>query len=372
MKKKLFEHILSIIFVSIILLTAIFIIQKRDKSGIEAAESKIESYLNSDFINLDDPLNKLIFKETLNYFHPNQLAKNDSLIESMQLYRSEKLLQTIDKARNKKGINSKNLYKISLMYLKFISIYLIVLLFSYYGVQTIGTYRFIKRQQNRSSYLLLLFLHISNHDEEKNGKFYLTALNYTLKALIKGVVFFILFSPAYILAYSFKTEINTSSALFMILLGIISNGMLILYSNKFYTFLITESRKGYIQNAIVKNLNNDYTQHSSSTISIKNIFSFRKDFHGHVFQQIFSNAHYQYLSSFKEQASFLISSLIIIEMALNIQGFLSYELLQEALYKNYSIAILIVLGIFYIVKLTDITADWILFKEIGKYENKTN
>ncbi len=64
-----------------------------------------------------------------------------------------------------------------------------------------------------------------------------------LKALLKGVAYTILFAPAYVIAYSFKTRIDTDSLLFMIVLGVVSNGLLINYANKFYAFLAAESRK---------------------------------------------------------------------------------------------------------------------------------
>jgi hypothetical protein len=370
MKSRFIEHSLSLILVSTVLLGLFFLLQRQNKEGRQKSQSQIERYLNNDLVDFNDPLNKIIFKEALNHFYPQNKAQNASLFEAITEYRSQKLLQSIDKARHKQGVDRDSLNKVWPMYLKFIAIYLIILIFSYYGVQTIGVYRFIKKQQNRSSYLYLLMLHLRNSSKEKNGARYIKAAVLLGKAALKGLVYLILFSPAYVLAYSFKTEINTSSPLFMVLLGIISNGMLILYSNKFYTFLTAESRKGYIQNAIVKNMNNNYAFKTAQGLKRRSVFAFHKKFPGHVFQQIFDNARYQYISTFKEQASFLVSSLIIIEMALNIQGYLSYELLQEALYKNYPMVILIVLGIFYIVKFTDITADWILFRETRKYENK--
>ena len=371
MKSRFIEHFFSMILVSAVLLGLFTLLQQQNREGQQRSQSKIESYLNSGLIDFDDPLNKIIFKESLNHFYPQRKAQNDSLFEAIVEFRSQKLLQSIDKARHKMGADRESLNKVLPMYLKFIAIYLIILIFSYYGVQTIGVYRFIKKQQNRSSYLYLLLFNLRSSSKEKNAARYIKAAVLLGKATVKGIAYLILFSPAYVLAYSFKTEINTSSPLFMVLLGIISNGMLILYSNKFYTFLIAESRKGYIQNAIVKNLHNNYAFKTADGIKRRSIFAFHKKFPGHVFEQIFSNARYQYLSTFKEQASFLVSSLIIIEMALNIQGYLSYELLQEALYKNYPMVILIVLGIFYIVKFTDITADWILYRETRKYENKT-
>lgn len=89
-----------------------------------------------------------------------------------------------------------------------------------------------------------------------------------------------------------------------------------------------------------------------------------------MFDHIFSNAAHQYLPTIKEQASFLISGLIIIEMALNIHGHLSYEMLRQLLYRNYSIVAVIILFIFYTVKATEIVADYLVFRGNEKLENQ--
>jgi len=57
-------------------------------------------------------------------------------------------------------------------------------------------------------------------------------------------------------------------------------------------------------------------------------------------------------------------------MALNIHGYLSYEMLQQILYRNYSIVAVIVLGIFYVVKGTEILVDILIHKESLRYENR--
>jgi hypothetical protein len=198
-------------------------------------------------------------------------------------------------------------------------------------------------------------------------KNYFSSVIILLKALIKVFGYLVLFSPAYVIAYSFKTKFDTDSILFMILLGVLSNGLLILYAQKFYTFLVTESRKGYVETAIVKNLNNNY-DHNSLKLSI--IFNFNKKFSGHVFNHIFLNAQHQYFSTIKEQGAFLITGLIIIEMALNIHGHICYELLQCLLYNNYAFVLIILFGIFLIVKITEIFVDYIIHIENYKYSNQ--
>jgi ABC-type dipeptide/oligopeptide/nickel transport system permease component len=92
-------------------------------------------------------------------------------------------------------------------------------------------------------------------------------------------------------------------------------------------------------------------------ISLSSIFRLNKKFPGHVSDQIYENVRHQYLNTLKEQASFLITGLIIIEMALNIQGHLCYELMQNILYKNLPVVLFILFGIFLLVKLTQVIID---------------
>jgi len=60
----------------------------------------------------------------------------------------------------------------------------------------------------------------------------------------------VLFSPAYVIAYAIRTEFNTDTIIFMALLGVVSNGLLVTYANKFYAFLVAESRKGYVETGL--------------------------------------------------------------------------------------------------------------------------
>jgi hypothetical protein len=374
MKKKLIEHILSILFVSGVLLTFLVIIQK-DKNDLQKrGQDEIESYLSLRFIDFDNPFHKALLKETLNIYYPDQKSSHDSLLTAIDQYRAEQFSDDLQKANLHKGLSRGKFNQLLFMYLKFILIYAVVMLFTYYGVQTMAVYRFVRKKQKRTSYIYELFHSLKNKPAFNRWRdrlyFYLHAAATVFKALIKGLLYFILFSPAYVIAYSLKTEFNTDTIFFMIALAVISNGLLITYTHKFYTFLTAESRKGYVQTAIVKNLNASFSHYEKGGISYTAMFQFKKNFKDHIFQHIFTNARYQYLSTIKEQASFLITGLIIIEMALNIQGHLSYELLQQILYKNFDIVIVIILGIFYAVKLTEILTDIIMNRESRKYDNK--
>ena len=358
MKAKLTEHILSIIIVSFIMLTALAVIKKNSNKAAREELIQINQFINIEFIDFSNPFHKALLKDVMNIFYPGQYDKNNNIVKTIIQYKEKEFNESILKSHVKEALSAVKFLQIVWMYLKFLLVYILAMLLTYYGVQTFGVLRFIRKKQRSSSN--------KNKQPKKIGQLLLKPVTY----LAVGIVHFIFFSPAYVLAYTIRTEFNTDTTFFMVLLGVISNGLLIMYTNKFYTFLVFESRKGYVETAIVKNLKNSYLTNTADGISYKEIFRPVKRFDGHVFGHIFMNARYQYLSTIKEQASFLITGLIIIEMALNIHGHLNYEMLRQILYKNYDIVIVIVLGIFYTVKLTEIFTDFIMHKESLKYENK--
>jgi ABC-type dipeptide/oligopeptide/nickel transport system permease component len=104
-------------------------------------------------------------------------------------------------------------------------------------------------------------------------------------------------------------------------------------------------------------------------IRLRKLIGFRKRFPGHVLDQILHNARHQYRSTLKEQASFVITGLVIIEMALNIQGHLCYELMQSLLFKNYDAVLGIMFVIFCAVKITDLVVDIWIWRSERHYAN---
>jgi hypothetical protein len=311
----------------------------------------------TDIINFKDSLEVTLFEETLDIFQILKEAKKDSLINSLK-HLQETRLRQMNESDNRFVFSPGNLKKIFIMYLQFIIAYVIIMILSYYGVQTIALYRFIKFKQSKSSCLEHL---IKNRFKPVHVSFGLL-----LHAIIKGIGYIILFSPGYVLAYALKTKIDTNNFIFMIILATFTNGLLILYSQKFFTFLIHEDRKGYVQTAIVKNLHYSYFDRSL----YRSLLRLKKKFMNHILDHIYMNARYQYLSTINEQASFLITGLIIIEMALNIQNHFSYELLQHLLYKNYLVALIMIFAIFLIVKLTEMCTDYWRFLEKESVSNE--
>jgi ABC-type dipeptide/oligopeptide/nickel transport system permease component len=370
MKSKLLEHTLSILLVSCAFIALVNVIKDRESSREADRTTSLAPYLRLDSLDLGNPLHAALFKEALDIFHPDTPARNDSLFQAIQSFRQEQFTnQSYKTGGEGRGLSSTKLLKLGTMYVQFIVIYIIVIMLSYYAAQSLGIYRFVKMKQNKTSYLSELH-HRMRSASHHDASFYVRSALLLAKALVKGLSYAVLFAPAYVIAYSIRSSIDTDSYLFMIVLGVISNGVLINYANKFFTFLVTESRKGYVQTAIVKNLNGSYAWGTPDGVSYWSVLRPRSLFPSHVFRHIYLNARFQFLNTLKEHASFLITGLIIIEMALNIQGHLGYELLQNILYKQYDVVVSIILGIFFIVKVTEMIVDGWFHHESRKYENK--
>jgi ABC-type dipeptide/oligopeptide/nickel transport system permease component len=369
MKRKLIEHALSILLVTLVAGVIVVAIGERESTLRTAHVKSIEQYLHLDFIDFGDPLHRALFKETLDLFYPERLAANDSLLRAIERFRQEQFTsQAYKTGREERGLSGPRLLTLGGMYLQFIVIYLIVMVVSYHAAQSLAIFRFIRMKQHRKAYVFELYEHLRGAGRG-SPSFYLRLPLVLLKAVVKGVAYAVLFAPAYVIAYSIRSGFDTNSHLFMIVLGVVSNGLLIGYTNKFFTFLVTESRKGYVQTAIVKNLHASYAWGTQDGISFTSVLRPKSLFPSHVFRHIYLNARFQYLPALKEHASFLITGLIIIEMALNIQGHLGYELMQNILYRQYDVALTVVVGIFLIVKATEISVDIWFHRESEKYEN---
>jgi hypothetical protein len=355
MKSKITEHVLSMAVVSLLLLLMLVLAGRHKARAENEKTGAIRDYLGLTTVNLNDPFNRVLFKDVMNVFYPDRVDRNAALVDQVIRHQEQAFLENIESSHLKEGLSFRRLLQILVMYLKFLAVYVLVMVLTYYGVQTLGVWRFVRKK--RAGAL----------DGQGRPPSWIAR---GLAGAAKTAGALVLFSPAYVIAYSIRTEFNTDTLFFMVLLGTVSNGLLLTYANKFHTFLVTESRKGYVETAVVKNLSADYGPATAGGIPAGAVFRLRKRFDGHVFGHIFQNARVQYLATIKEQASFLITGLIIIEMALNIHGCLNYEMLRQLLYKNYDIVLTIVLCIFYTVKFTEIFTDTWVHRTSMRYSNR--
>jgi hypothetical protein len=359
-------HLTSLAFVGFLFLLIYVLFSGGDTGKTYHFEKEIKQFMQLDFLDLSSPEDLALLHESLNIYDPDHLAKNDSLIAEIKLYLHDQMQIKLGPQDRAEVAGNTKLSQILLMLGEFALIYLLVLLVTYYGVETFGIYKFFRIQQGGSflAQLRRSSRHVVSADSWIEKTRYLAVLAGRLsRGILKGILYLALFAPAYVIAYSFKTRFESGTLLIMILLAVISNGLLITYTQKYFTYLVQESRKGYVQTAIVKSLRQDYRFNRETGIPLTALFRIRKRFPGHIFDQIYENVRFQYLQTLKEQASYLISGLIIIEMALNIQGHLCYELMQQILYMNLPLILFILFGIFLIVKLTEIIIDLLVLSQ---------
>ena len=354
MKRKLTEHVLSIAFVTAVLLCVLFLVRAAAHHRTERESAASQTYGDLSFVDFDNAFHKALLRDAVNIFFPDRFEKNNAAVDRILANKEEEFGRKLQKANVEERLSFGKLWQLLGMYIKFVLVYASVMVLTYYGVQTLAVFRFTRRKLRSAG---------------KKRSFGAVVVR-VAAAAGKTAAYFVLFAPAYVIAYSIRTEFNTDTVVFMALLGVISNGLLVTYANKFYAFLTAESRKGYVETALVKNLASSYSPNARGGISYGAILRPFKRFDGHVFGHIFANARHQYLSTIKEQASFLISGLIIIEMALNIHGHLSYEMLRQMLYKNYDIVLVIILGIFYTVKGTEVVVDLMANRAEKRIANK--
>ena len=354
MKPKIIVHLISIALVSLIALSILVAVDTGKGGGQKSAPAEMKGMPDLSFVDFSNPFQKALSLDVMNIFFPGNFDANNAIVTAAASAQEKAFRDKLQHSNNEERLTWSRWWVILGMYGKFLAVYVVVMLLTYYGVQTMGVWRFCRKKSQGA---------------QRRRSPVDAAVNTAKKAvLIAGS--FVLFCPAYVIAYSLRTELNTDTVFFMVLLCVISNGLLMVYANKFYAFLTSESRKGYVDTAIVKNLRNAYNRNSPGGISLKAICTPFKRFEGHVFDHIFRNARHQYLSTIKEQASFLITGMIVTEMALNLHGYLSYELLRQMLYGNADLVIVMLLGIFYTVKATEIFTDYLVHKEEMKYENK--
>jgi hypothetical protein len=369
MRRILIEHIGSIVVVTLLFAGAIMLVGGRAGGERVAQQSALVPYMQIPGLDLSQPSDRALLRESLNMAWPDSVRANEALLTAIQVYQQSRFTDPTQKAGAEEGgLTKPVLLRFAGMYLQFILVYVVVLGLSFYASQCLALFRFVRYKQGRGSYLAEALQVVRTSGTRSPGLGHAAGL--VAKALLKGVAYAVLFAPAYVIGYAVKTMVEMDSFLFMILLGIISNGMVITNANAFTTLLMAESRKGYVDTALVKNLSGIFAWNVPGGLTLRSLVVLPRRFPGHVLQHIYLNAQHQYLPALKMQASFLITGLIIIEMALNIQGHLCYELLQTLLYKHYAQSAAIVFGIFLLVKLTELTVDVYRYREGLRYDNR--
>ncbi len=360
------EHFSAVVIVGVALVVVSAFVHRSEEASAPRTDPRIDRYLAIDSVDLSRPLDRALFRDALGAIRPPGVVNVDSLMRAIE---DARLARFTDPARKTGGGRAVLTWETGTamlpMYLVFLLAYLTVMVLTYFAARALAVWKFIAWKQGRTSYLRRYIAAIETAGP--GGGVFRAAL--LLKSALKGIASLLLFAPAYVIAYSFRTSLDTESIFFLIPLAVISNGVLVNFANHLYALLVTESRKGYIQTAIVKGVSSSYAWDGPGAIRRTALLFPVLGARNHVFRDIYRNARLQFIPSLKEHAAFVVTGIVIIEMALNIKGHLCYALLQHLLFREFDLAIAIIFAIFFTVKLTEAFADLWLLLESGKYDN---
>jgi hypothetical protein len=354
MRRLIVEHCAAVVVVGLLLLALTAVLESADAGKRETRRRPVAPYLSLPHVDLGDPLHEVLFRETLTIFYPGQSARNDSLLAAVQEYRRSVFTDPREKSGGgPRGLPPPVLWRLLEMYLQFVVVFGVAMALSYAGARSLGVYRFFRQRQEALG------------ERPRRPAWQRVGI-----AILRALAYALFFSPAYVVAYALRTRVNTDSQLVLILLAVCTNGLLVTAANRFFTALTAEHRKGYVQTAVVKGLRRSYAFRGRGGVALRAVFFPARLASSHVFHAMYENARLQFVPALKEQASFLITGLIIIEMALNIQGHLGYELLQALLAREVAEAALIVFGLFTLVKAAELAVDVWHQTLVHRYENR--
>ncbi len=366
LRRIVLEHLSAVLAVGIVLAALAVLLTSVEENAARPVDARIAQYLAISDVDWSRALHKQLFRDSYRLLHSASELTTDSLLRTIEEARIRDLTDPSRKlGGERKTLTWENVGALVPMYVVFIGVFLSVLGLTYGAARAMAVRKFILSKQGRSSYLRRYVAAVQSGGVKQAVR----RVDLLVKSLASGLASLVLFSPAYVVAYSLRTRLDTENVFFLILLAVVTNGVLVHYASRLYALLVTESRKGYVETAIVKGVRAKYSWGLPEGLPRAVMFTPAQASKGHVFHEIYRNARLQFIPSMKEHVTFMVTGLVIIEMALNIKGHLCYSLLQHMLFKEYDIAIAIVFLIFVAVKAIEACIDaWHAF-ELRKYGN---
>jgi len=367
LRRIILEHLSAVFVVGIVLFILAILLMQSQREAERLPDAQLSRYLGMSEIDWSRDLHKELFRDSYRLLHPGNEESIDSLMRNIEEARIRELTDPSRKVGGeRKTLTWDTMVGLLPMYAVFVFVFLAVLLLTYVVARAMAIRKFILGKQGRSSYLLRYMTAVRTG----GARAAVMRAGLLAKAGALGVAALVLFSPAYVVAYSLRTRLDTENVFFLILLAVVTNGVLVHYASRLFALLVTESRKGYVDTALVKGVRGSYDWNRSDGLPRSVILTPLTVAKGHVFHEIYRNARLQFIPSMKEHVTFIVTGLVIIEMALNIRGHLCYALLQHMLFREYDIAIVIVFLIFVAVKVIEACIDvWHSF-ELRKYANE--
>ena len=367
LRRIILEHLSAVLVVGIVLAALSILLTSVEERGAQPADAGIMRYLAIRDVDWSRPLHRELLRDSYRLLRS---AREETITSILRNIEETRIRDLTDPARKlggeRKTLTWDTFGDLAPMYVVFSIVFLSVLGLTYVAARAMAIRKFILAKQGRSSYLRRYVAAL------RSGglKAAVILADLLAKSLATGFASLVLFSPAYVVAYSLRTRLDTENVFFLTLLAVVTNGVLVHYAGRLYALLMTESRKGYVDTAIVKGVRGKYAWDHREGLPRTVLFSPAQAAKGHVFHEIYKNARLQFIPSMKEHVTFMVTGLVIIEMALNIKGHLCYSLLQHMLFREYDIAIAIVFLIFIAVKVIEACIDVWHTYELRKYGNE--
>jgi hypothetical protein len=366
LRQRIMHHLLAVGVVVAFFGFLIWYLHVSSEPSADQQSHDVHRFLSLDSVDLGNAVHRALLRDVLGDLYGMSNRSLDSLMGAIEDARVREFTDPSQKVGGERQVLTWTTFIPLLpMYATFVGVYVIVLILLYVSGRALAVWRFVTWKQGRSSYLRRYI------ERVRTGGIpaLVRRMDLPTKALLRGASYFILFSPAYVVAYAFRTRIDTENFLFLVVLAVLTNGLLVYYANNLFSLMVSESRKGYIQTGIVKGLRSTYEWNVRQGLPFMVILRPLHHVEGHVFRDVYRNAELQFLPALKEHAAFLVTGLMIIEMALNIKGHLCYILLQHILFHEYELALVIALGIFLVVKATEIAVDVWHAHALRRYDN---
>jgi len=367
-KKILTRHLLSFLIFGSALLIAAF--SSGGSDSFNAKYTKIISLFKKSGLDINRTYDRLIFEDAVGKVLKGNTTEKENLIANVNKFTREKYTKKeLKTGSRKETLSLLTLPGIMWKFLKFLFLFFIVEISIFYFSERLALIKFYLVKEKKNSFSGLLDRMIW----EKKDFFIKEKIDWLRTSLlILGMIgrllsYLILFSPVYVIAYVLKFNSENITFIWGLLFGIFTNGVLIAGVNKFYHLLVSESKRGYVETAMVKNV--PFFPDVGKKELLKILLLKKDNFGETIVTQIFASARLQFVPSFKEVSRFVITGLIIIGMALNIQSGVFYQMLRSFLSAEYDILFFILFLVFATIKFIDAVIDLYAVRESGKYEN---
>ena len=111
MKQKLLEHILSITFVSIVLLAVLVVVRLGAQEAHKQETGRAQEYGDLSFVDFDDSFHKALLRDVVNVYYPGQFEKNNATVEKILALDDPRIKLTRNETRLGPVSNMENTLK---------------------------------------------------------------------------------------------------------------------------------------------------------------------------------------------------------------------------------------------------------------------